>query len=198
MPKKGKGKGKKKGSAKKKKSASAKKAAASAGPEIVDEATREFYLLQLKDLDERVTRYREKTDVLELRNKDLEVRLHQEQRDKFDITITLKRQLGETNDLNAELHEKLSELHGKRQTDKDEFDKQLQVMKTQLKEQRDQLNSEIKKLRVELKDLEEFRMLRDDLEAKTRRLEVQLETTEEEFRQYKMDIEKKMVLDQER
>lgn len=196
--KKGKGKGKKKGSAKKKKASSAKKSAVQSGPELVDEATREFYLQQLRELEERVKRYREKTDVLQVRNRDFEARLQQEQRDKFDITVTLKRQLGEMNDSNAELHEKLSELHGQRQTDKDLFDQQLQAMKTQLKEQREQLNSEIKKLKSELKSLEDFRVLKDDLEARTRRLEVQLETREEEFKKYCTDTEKKVILDQER
>ncbi|XP_065199390.1 cilia- and flagella-associated protein 157-like [Sycon ciliatum] len=195
---KGKGKGKKKGSAKKKKSE--KKAAAEDGSlsKPVTEETRQYYLHQLQQLDERVLRYQEKNDVLEVRNKDLEQRLHTEQRDKFDITITLKRQLGETVDLNAELQEKISQQFAKYAEEKDAFEQQINSLKTQIKEQRDQFKAEIEILQGSLKSLEDFKRMKDEIEARTNRLTVALQDVSDEYKRYRAGTEKSMVIKQER
>eukprot|EP00117_Sycon_ciliatum_P038529 scpid72117/ scgid4591/ Uncharacterized protein C9orf117 len=195
---KGKGKGKKKSSAKKKKSE--KKAAAEDGSlsKPVTEETRQYYLHQLQQLDERVLRYQEKNDVLEVRNKDLEQRLHTEQRDKFDITITLKRQLGETVDLNAELQEKISQQFAKYAEEKDAFEQQINSLKTQIKEQRDQFKAEIEILQGSLKSLEDFKRMKDEIEARTNRLTVALQDVSDEYKRYRAGTEKSMVIKQER
>lgn len=90
MPKKGKGK-KKGGKGKNKKEDGPPPPKVSAEEEPMNELSRQFYLIQIKDLETRLGRYQERCGTLQVSNDELQKRLEQQEEDQGQVIQFLKK-----------------------------------------------------------------------------------------------------------
>ena len=90
MPKKGKGK-KKGGKGKDKKDDGPPPPKVSAEEEALKEDSRQFYTVQIKDLEERVGRYQERCAALQVSNDELQSKLTQQEEDQGQVIQFLKK-----------------------------------------------------------------------------------------------------------
>ena len=192
-------KGTKSGKGKRKKSGrkSASKGIESA-VEIISELTKEFYLIQIRDLEARLSRYQKKCDELELENKEFKNNYDQQAMDKKEIVSFLKKQLEQRADEIADLQERLIGLQQAKDSEKDQYEVQLATLRTEMQEIKDQLTSENMVLGGKLASLEEFRVQREDLMAKFANLEQQLIDQENQYKEQIYSLEKKAVVDKDR
>lgn len=188
-------KGKKSGKRKKSGKKSAKIAPMS---EIISELTKEFYLIQIRDLEARLVRYQKKCDQLELKNKEFEDNFEQHSTDKKEIVSFLKKQLEQRADEIADLQERLIGLQQAKDTEKDHYEVQLATLRTEMQEIKDQLTSENMVLGGKLASLEEFRVQKEELLAKFAKLEDQLVEQEQAHKEQIYNLEKKAVVDKDR
>lgn len=137
MGKKDKGKGKgKKGKAKK------EKIEPEPTIEHVDENTKQFFLLQIKDLEDRLKRYQTKCDDMELIAKKYESQYETSNNDKRDIISNLKKEIDKKNDEILDLNDKLVGLQQAKDSEKEAFDKQLTDLRTEFQENKDILTNQ--------------------------------------------------------
>ena len=90
MPKKGKGK-KKGGKGKGKADDGPEPPKVSAEEKPLDELSRQFYAIQVQDLESRVGRYQERCATLQVRNDELQKRLSQQEDDQGQVIQFLKK-----------------------------------------------------------------------------------------------------------
>ena len=166
--------------------------------EVISELTREFYLIQIRDLETRLVRYQRKCDSLELRNKEFEESFEHHSSDKKEIVSFLKKQLENRADEIADLQEKLIGLQQAKDAEKDHYEVQLATLRTEMQEIKDQLTSENMVLGGKLASLEEFRVQKEDLLAKFAKLEDQLIEQEQAHKEQIYNLEKKAVVDKDR
>lgn len=91
MPKKGKGK-KKGGKGKGKNDDGPPPPKVSAEEPPLNELSRQFYMIQIKDLEERVGRYQERCAALQVGNDELQKRLNQQEEDQGQVILCLKKE----------------------------------------------------------------------------------------------------------
>ena len=166
--------------------------------EIISELTKEFYLIQIRDLETRLVRYQRKCDQLELKNKEYEENFDHHSSDKKEIVSFLKKQLENRADEIADLQERLIGLQQAKDTEKDHYEVQLATLRTEMQEIKDQLTSENMVLGGKLASLEEFRVQKEDLLAKFAKLEDQLVEQEQAHKEQIYNLEKKAVVDKDR
>ena len=92
MPKKGKGK-KKGGKGKEKKDDGPPPPKVSAEEESLNELSRQFYLIQIQDLETRVGRYQERCAALQVSNDELQAKLAQQEEDQGQVIQYLKKKV---------------------------------------------------------------------------------------------------------
>lgn len=193
--KKGKKSGKKRKSGKK----SGRKSAASApSTEILTELSKEYFLIQIRDLEARLSRYQKKCDELELKNNDYKSQYEQQTTDKKEIVSFLKKQLEQRADEIADLQDRLIGLQQAKDAEKDQFEVQLATLRTEMQEIKDQLTSENMVLGGKLASLEEFRVQKEDLMAKFAKMEEDLEKQQKEHKDVIYNLERKAVVDKDR
>ena len=166
--------------------------------EIVSELTKEFYLIQIRDLEARLHRYQKKCDELEVRNSEFKHHFDQQASDKREIVSFLKKQLEQRADEIADLQERLIGLQQAKDTEKDHYEVQLATLRTEMQEIKDQLTSENMILGSKLAALEEFRVQKEELLAKFAKLEDQLVEQEHDHKEQIYTLEKKAVVDKDR
>merc|ERR1719494_701393 len=198
MPPKKKGKksgkkGKKSGKKTPKKSASGV-----AAVEAFGELSKEFFLIQIRDLEERLVRYQRKCDQLELGNNDYKSQFEQQVSDKKEIVSFLKKQLEQRADEIADLQDRLIGLQQAKDAEKDQYEVQLATLRTEMQEIKDQLTSENMVLNGKLASLEEFRVQREDLMAKFAKMEEDLAKQEQDHKEVIYNLERKAVIDKDR
>ncbi|XP_053138045.1 cilia- and flagella-associated protein 157 [Hemicordylus capensis] len=165
---------------------------------IVPEHSREFYLIQIRDLERRLARYQKRWDELqvseELFRSEYEKMLH----DNKEIVAFLKKTLNQRIDEIADLSDQLQHLQHAKDMEKDAFEAQLAQLRHEFQETKDQLMSENMVLSGKLAALEEFRIQKHEILAKFAELEGQLKKQEEDHKEVIYHLEKKAVLDKER
>lgn len=161
---------------------------------IVSDLTREFYLIQIRDLEARLARYQKKCDEIELRNAEFKDNFDEQALDKKEIVSFLKKQLEQRADDIADLQERLIGLQQAKDTEKDHYEVQLATLRTEMQEIKDQLTSENMVLGGKLASLEEFRVQKEELLAKFAKLEEQLVEQEESHKEQIYMLEKKAVV----
>lgn len=166
--------------------------------ESISELTKEFYLIQIRDLELRLVRYQKKCDQLELKNKEYEDNFEQHSTDKKEIVSFLKKQLEHRADEIADLQERLIGLQQAKDTEKDHYEVQLATLRTEMQEIKDQLTSENMVLGGKLASLEEFRVQKEELLAKFAKLQDQLVEQEQAHNDQIYNLEKKAVVDKDR
>ena len=192
--KKGKKSGKKKGGKKGKKSAEEN------GPkkETITELQKEFYIIQINDLEKRLDRYQSKCDQLEIENKDLQKNYEKQTQDKKEIVAFLKKKLEQMGDEVADLQEKLISLQQSKDVEKDSYELQITQLKTEAQETKDQLTSENMLINGKLEQLEDFRQNKEELEAKFKAMEQLLEAEQNARQEDVYNLERKEVQNRDR
>ncbi|XP_067398209.1 cilia- and flagella-associated protein 157 isoform X2 [Emydura macquarii macquarii] len=192
---------KKKGGGGGKKEAAAKEKEARAdgrAEQPLAEHSREFYLLQIRDLEARLARYQRKWDELQVNETLFRMEYEQMANDNKEIVAFLKKTLNQRVDEIADLNDQLLSLQQAKEGEKDAFEAQLAQVRHEFQETKDQLTSENMLLSGKLTALEEFRIHKDDLMGKFAALEEQLKKQEEDHKEYIYNLERKAVLDKDR
>ncbi|KAK2500743.1 hypothetical protein MC885_018291 [Smutsia gigantea] len=140
------------------------------------EEIREFYHIQIRDLEDRLARYQRKWDELAVQEKVFRQEFEQLANNKKEIVAFLKHTLNQRVDEITDLNEQLQSLQLAKEMDKDAFEAQL----------------------AQLAALEEFRLQKEELTEKFMLLEDQLRKQESEYKEYVSNLEKKSVLDKDR
>ncbi|XP_060763898.1 cilia- and flagella-associated protein 157 [Neoarius graeffei] len=167
----------------------------SAPDDALSEGGKEFYRVQIRDLEERLEKYQNKCDELEVRQKDFSTNYNNIVREKKDIALYLKRTLSEKEDEIADLLEKLQEIQAAKDAEKEAFDRQLSVLRSDFQETKDKLTSENMVLAGKLAALKDFQTQKDELMGQMESLKGQLEQEKQEHRSIIYNLEKKAVLD---
>ncbi|CAM4665389.1 cilia- and flagella-associated protein 157 isoform X1 [Caretta caretta] len=162
------------------------------------EHSRDFYLLQIRDLEERLARYQRKWDELQVNETLFRVEYDQMANDNKEIVAFLKKTLNQRVDEIAEVNDQLLSLQQAKESEKDAFEAQLAQVRHEFQETKDQLTSENMLLSGKLAALEEFRIQKEDLMGKFAALEEQLKKQEENHKEYIYNLERKAVLDKDR
>jgi len=188
-------KGAKKG--KKEKSADGAGPAGSKGDEL-DELSKQFYLVQIRDLEEKLARYQQKCDVLTQQNDDYLKKYHAEELEKKDITDFLRRQCDEKTDEVVRLHEDILTMQIDGDKDKMDHQNRYSTLKEETTEQIDRLRAESALLNGSLASLQDFKVRKDELEAQYKDLEANLDSVNNLHRTKIYKLERKQVIDKDR
>lgn len=164
----------------------------------MNEVSKEFFLIQIRDLEHRLSRYQRKCDELEVGNGEFRAQYDQMATDKREIVAFLKKQLEQRQDEIADLNDRLVGLQQMKDAEKDAYEQQLAQLRTEFQETKDQLTSENMILSGKLASLEEFKVQKEDLMAKFARMEEDLEKQEEEHKEQIYQLERKQVVDKDR
>ncbi|XP_068925706.1 cilia- and flagella-associated protein 157-like [Petaurus breviceps papuanus] len=188
---------KKKGEGKKKKKKTDIETATKAIQEVLTE-TREFYHVQIRDLENRLDRYKKKWDELSQQNKVVQDEFNQLAHNKKEVVSFLKRTLNQRIDEIADLNSQLQGLQISKEMEKDAFEAQLAQVRHEFQETKDQLTMENIMLGGKLAALEEFQFQKSDLMAKFSLLEEQLKKQQDDYKSYVYHMERKALMDKER
>ncbi|XP_036710325.1 cilia- and flagella-associated protein 157 [Balaenoptera musculus] len=198
-PKKKAGKGPKEPEVKKKKGGKKDPSPANKPMETpISEEIREFYHIQIRDLEDRLARYQQKWDELAVQEKLFRQEFEQLANNKKEIVAFLKHTLNQRVDEITDLNEQLQSLQLAKEMEKDAFEAQLAQVRHEFQETKDQLTTENIILGGKLAALEEFRLQKEELMEKFMLLEDQLRKQENEYKDYVHNLEKKSVLDKDR
>ncbi|XP_055255055.1 cilia- and flagella-associated protein 157 isoform X2 [Moschus berezovskii] len=164
----------------------------------ISEEIREFYHIQIRNLEDRLARYQRKWDELAMQEKLFRQEFEQLANNKKEIVAFLKRTLNQRVDEITDLNEQLQSLQLAKEIEKDAFEAQLAQVRHEFQETKDQLTTENIILGGKLAALEEFRLQKEELMQKFASLEDQLQKQESEYKDYVHNLEKKSVLDKDR
>ncbi|XP_015682891.1 cilia- and flagella-associated protein 157 [Protobothrops mucrosquamatus] len=165
---------------------------------IVPEHSREFYLIQIRDLEGRLARYQQKWDQLQVSEELFRCEYDKMLTDNKEIVAFLKKTLNQRVDEIADLTLQLQNLQQAKDLEKDAFETQLVQLRHEFQETKDQLTSENMVLSGKLAALEEFRLQKDEILAKFAERENQLRKEEEQHKDVIYNLERKAVIDKER
>ncbi|KAM6430835.1 cilia- and flagella-associated protein 157 [Liasis olivaceus] len=165
---------------------------------IVPEHSREFYLIQIRDLEGRLARYQKKWDELQVSEELFRSEYEKMLADNKEIVAFLKKTLNQRVDEIADLTVQFQNLQHAKDTEKDAFEAQLVQLRHEFQETKDQLTSENMLLSGKLAALEEFRLQKDEMMARFAERENQLRKQEEQHKEIIYSLERKAVIDKER
>ncbi|XP_067662711.1 cilia- and flagella-associated protein 157-like [Haliotis asinina] len=196
MPPKKKKSGKKKGKKSGKKSGRGSPAKVST--EQLNELSKEFFLIQIRDLENRLVRYQKKCDELEVGNAQFHDKFDQMDTDKREIVSFWKQQVEKKSDELADLNDRFIGLQQAKDAEKETYENQLQSLRNEYQEMKDQLTSENMILGGKLASLEEFKVQKEDLMAKFAMMEEELAKKDQDHKEAIYALEKKAVIDKDR
>jgi len=190
-------KGGKKG-AKKPKKGSASGTPGLAGGEELDELSKQFYIVQIRDLEEKLGRYQQKCDLLTLQNQEFQQKYQNEQLEKEDITAYLRKQMEQKQDMILELKEEILTVQSKADKEKQDAMNRYTNLKHDTTEQIDRLRAESALLQGSLTSLQDFKVRKDELEAQYRDLQATLDQVNTQHNDKIYQLERKQVIDKDR
>ncbi|KAM4696063.1 uncharacterized protein WCC33_014791 [Rhinophrynus dorsalis] len=168
------------------------------GAEPVSEQSKDFYLMQIRDLEGRLERYQKKSDEISAREHLIQAQCEQLSNDKKEIVSFLKRTLNQRMDEIADLNDQLLGLQQAKDAETEAYEAQLAYMRHEFQVTKDRLTSENMLLAGKLASLEEFRVQKEELMANFAVLEEKLKKREEEHKEMIYKLEKKSMLDKDR
>ncbi|XP_054257922.1 cilia- and flagella-associated protein 157-like [Macrosteles quadrilineatus] len=171
-----------------------KKKQAKEDKEVLPEVDKEFYEIQITDLNQKLARLRSRCNEVESENEEVKKNLQKLDEDRADIIAHLKRTLQAKADEIAELQERLVALQQARETERAMFLEKIKTMEHDFKSMHEQLNSEIKLLNGKLNSLEEFRREREDLMNKFLKQEEAMEEQEKIHKVQLYEVERKFII----
>lgn len=164
----------------------------------LDELSRQFYLLQIRDLEEKLARYQEKCDVLTLENTEYHEKHHNEQQDKQEIVSYLRKITEEKSDKIHTLNEEILTLQAKADQEREESMKKYTSLKNDAQEAKDRLKAENALLNGQLSSLQDFKVRKDELENEYSDLQNTLEKIKNQHQETLYALERKQVVDKDR
>ncbi|XP_065917103.1 cilia- and flagella-associated protein 157-like [Dysidea avara] len=164
----------------------------------ISELSKQFYVIQIKDLEERLERYQKLNDKIKLQNEDLQRTLQQQVEIQKDIVSGLRRDLLGQTDKYADLEEKMIALTQAKNQERDQFEIQLANARSEFSEIEDRLKADNIALKGKMETLEDYRLHKDDMERKLASLEKQIEAQKKHHEETIYSLEKKAVLDKDR
>ncbi|XP_059140090.1 cilia- and flagella-associated protein 157-like [Physella acuta] len=197
MGKKGKGRKGSKGSSKSGKGKGQLENKKSTVPKI-DDTTKQFYLWQIKILEDKVWKYQKQNDELVVASTQFNEKLDQCMTDKNDIINFWKYQLEMKANAYNDLNDKYTTLKQILDNEQEQCRKQMMQIRREADENQSQIVAENLLLNSKLMALEEFRLQRDSLLSKLESLEEELATKNEEYTESIANMERKLVCDKER
>ena len=166
--------------------------------ETFTELSKEYFLIQIRDLEARLIRYQKKCDELEISNKKYESERAQLHHENSEITAFLRRQLDHKVEEIADLQDRLLGLQQTREAEKESYETQITTLRQEIVETKEQLTSENMILSGKLASLEEFKQQKDELLEKFAEMESKLQQQELEHKDAIYNLEKKAVVDKDR
>lgn len=166
--------------------------------EPVNETTKEFFMVQIRDLENRLIRYQHKCDELEVANGQFNEKFAQNETEKRDVVAFWKRQVESKTDEIADLNDRHIGLQQTRDNEREQYELQIQQQRNEYQEMKDQLTSENMILGGKLASLEEFKVQKEDLMAKFAMMEEELKQKEQDHKDSIYTLEKKAVMDKDR
>lgn len=163
----------------------------------ISEMTKQFYIIQIKDLEERVARYQRKSDELSLQNEDLQKTIQQQVEIQKDIVLGLRRDLQGQTDKYADLEEKMIALKQSKDQERDQYELQLSNARADFSEMQDMLKADIIALKGKLETLEDYREHKDNMEQKLESLKQRIKEQQKAHEEEIYKLEKKAVLDKD-
>lgn len=166
------------------------------GPDI-NELSKEYYLVQIRDLENRLARYQKKCDELEVSNGQFHDKFDQMATDKKEIVAFWKKQVEQRTDDIADLNDRLIGLQQAKDAEKEQYEGELQKLRNEFQETKDQLTSENMILNGKLASLEEFKVQKEDLMNKFAMMEAELAQNEQDHKDEIYRLERKQVIDKD-
>ena len=160
--------------------------------------TKDFYIIQVRDLEDRLSKYQIKCDKLQLSNEELQKQLKQQLEDQEQMTTFLKKKSQQQTEHQLELEEELSTLKQAKEAEKEHYEQQITQLKDESQRALDQMAVESKVLQGQLKSLETFRLHKDSMEAEMKQLRETIEKQQALHNDSLYGVEKKAVLDKDR
>ncbi|XP_044515632.1 cilia- and flagella-associated protein 157-like [Gracilinanus agilis] len=160
--------------------------------------TREFYHIQIRDLENRLERYKTKWEELSKQEKVFQDEFQQLTHNKKEVVSFLKRTLNQRVDEIIDLNSQIHGLQVSKEVEKDAFEAQLAQVRHEFQETKDQLTMENIMLGGKLAALEDFQFHKSELMSKFSLLEEQLKTQQDEYKTYIYNLERKALMDKER
>lgn len=191
---------KKKKSGKKGKKSAKKsgRASAKAPGEQLNELSKEYYLIQIRDLENRLVRYQKKCDELEVQRGAFESQKKYEIKNKEDIIAWLEGKLNRSEDECNDLKDQLIGLEQTLESEKERLNAQIHQLRTEYQEKNDKLSAELTLTTGKLNALEEFRVQQDELNRKFAELEATLKQKDVDHDKEIYDLERKAVIEKDR
>ncbi|CAG2236557.1 Cilia- and flagella-associated protein 157 [Mytilus edulis] len=136
---------KKKKSGKKGKKSAKKSGRGSAKPpgEQLNELSKEYYLIQIRDLENRLVRYQKKCDELEVQKGAFESQKDYEIKNKEQIILWLEGKLNRSEDECNDLKDQLIGLEQTLESEKERLNAQIHQLRTEYQEKNDKLSAEL-------------------------------------------------------
>lgn len=166
--------------------------------ESLNELSKEYYLIQIRDLENRLVRYQKKCDELEVLRGAFESQKKYEIKNKEDIIAWLEGKLNRSEDESNDLKDQLIGLEQTLESEKERLNGQLQQLKTEYQEKNDKLSAELTLTTGKLNALEEFRVQQDELNKKFAELEATLKQKDVDHDKEIYDLERKAVIEKDR
>ncbi|XP_014672520.1 PREDICTED: uncharacterized protein C9orf117 homolog isoform X2 [Priapulus caudatus] len=169
-----------------------------ASPDVLSELDKEFYLIQIRDLEARINRYQEKCDDLTIRNQEYTTKFETQSGDKQDIISFLKRTLEQKQCEVQNLSDKLDITQKEQLEERSVSGDKIAHLQKEYADMKDELSAEITILSGKLASLEEFRIQKEELLAKFAQLQQQLKQQESDHNETLYGLEKKAVIDNDK
>ncbi|XP_073990259.1 cilia- and flagella-associated protein 157-like isoform X2 [Rhodnius prolixus] len=177
-----------------KKNKSSKKKQNKEVKDALPEVDKEFYEIQIADLNKKLTRLRAHAAELETSYDDAMANFKKLDEDRADIIAYLKRTVQQKLDEIAELAERNSALRKSSDATIKKLQEQIEDMKLENKQTFDRMLAEIKLLNGKLASLEEFRAAREELNNKFVIQEQTMKEQEEKYHQIIYSLQKEHML----
>ncbi|KAM9858206.1 cilia- and flagella-associated protein 157 [Aulostomus maculatus] len=165
---------------------------------VSDDRERDLYLIQIRNLNTELERYRLKCDELERQRKDLNTQCGSLEREKKDIVEYLKHSVLEKEDEVDELLERLKSLQQAAEVDRDALQLEHCQQRQELQERNSELAVENMTLATRLAELEQFQEQKEQLMRNLESRERQLASQEEEHNAAIHTLEMKALLEKTR
>jgi len=170
----------------------------SAGGDELDELSKQFYIVQIGDLEQKLARYQQKCDLLTLQNQEFQQKYQNEQLEKEDITAYLRKQMEQKQDTILELKEEILTVQCKADKEREEAMNRYTNLKHDTTEQIDRLRAEAALLQGSLTSLQDFKVRKDELEKEYRDLQSTLSQVKTQHNDKIYQLERKQVIDKDR
>lgn len=187
---------------KKKSGKKGKKSGKSTAPAMPEPMTaamgRDFYLLQIRDLENRINRYQKKWADLSVSGKKTEDEYYHTVKDRDEMVAFLKKSLEQRADELADLHSRYLGLLQTKEADREYIEAELQRMKNEQQETKESLRGENVQLTAKLASLDEFKYKKDELQTRLTDMEMELVQQQKEHREKVQLLQEKAVYDKDR